>query len=480
MEKSKNILNKLKGLTAFLYKDFHWKLLSLFLAFMLWFVGVNINDPVQIQAYPNLPLNVIGREHLALNRIVLLNETQINNSRIDVSVRGIRSNHELIQRNRAENIQASIDLSTIDFDAVFANANGTILIPMDVNVSIQQDYISHEISPSQVELRLDRLGYRSMPIRVEVLGSPREGYEQRDAIPAQTMVRLSGARSALDEVYEVRASIHIDDAYETVEEMEQIVVYNRDGQIITGTVNLSAPLVHVRVPIFPYAGIPLSVNTIGNESPNYMVTEVVIDPPTIELVGNLDEITSINLGNIDINNAEETIVQTFDISQALQDTGLTIRAGAPTEATATVVIEGVISRDFSIPLSSLFVSGATRPYTFVNAGALSLSLRGRESIINALNLNQISASINLTGLGVGTHTVPVTIRAVPGAIVVNPVTTIINIQGEPVEPYEPQPPEVPPTENGPYEPPEDDPYEPIEPDYPEEPDDIDEEDDLDE
>ena len=481
MEKSKNIINKLKGATAFFYKDFHWKVLSLFLAFMLWFVGININDPVQRQAYPNLPLNVIGREHLASNRIVLLNESQINNSRVDIEVRGIRSNHALIQSNRAENIQASIDLSTIDFDQIFENADGIVYLPLDVNVSIQQDYINYDVYPQQMDLLLDQLSYRSMPIRIEVLGDPREGYERRETILAQSMVRLSGARSALKEVYEVRASISIDDAYEAVEEMEQLLVFNRAGDNITTTVSLSAPLVHVRVPIFPYAGVPLNVNTTGIALSNYMITDTTIDPPTIDLVGNLDDITSISLGDIDISDAEETIVQTFDIRQALQGTGLTLRAGAPTEAIATVVIERVVTRDFSIPLSSLFVSGATRPYTFVNSASLSLSLRGREAVINALNPTQISASISLAGLGPGRHTVPVTIRAVPGTTVVSPITTLVNIEGDPIEPPEPPPPEPSPSpspEPSPSPPPEEpyEPSDPYEPGEPYEPDDTEDED----
>lgn len=474
MEKAKNVLNKfikkLKGTTAFFYKDFHWKILSLFLAFMLWFVGVNINDPVQRQAYSSLPLNVIGREHLASNRIVLLNESQINNSRVDIEVRGIRSNHELIQRNRSENIQASIDLSIIDFEQIFENADGVIHLPIDIGVSIQQDFIHYEVYPPQINLVLDQQGYRSMPIRIDPSGSPREGYEKREAVPAQTMVRLSGARSALKDVYEVRASISIEDAYETVEEMEALLVYNREGENITNSVNLSTPLVHIRVPIFPYAGMPLSVNTVGTAPSNYMITDIRVEPPTIELVGNLDEVSAIILGDIDISDAEETIVQSFDIRQALQGTGLTLRSGAPTEATATVVIERVISRDFSIPLSSLFVSGATRPYTFTNPGPLSLSLRGREVIINALNPNQISASISLAGLGAGTHTVPVTIRAVPGATVVSPLTTVVNIEENPIELQPtPEPPPQPTPEPSPSPPPPDEPYEPNEPDYPYEP-----------
>ena len=460
MEKSKKLINIFKRIIAFFYKDLHWKILALAMAFLLWFVGVNVNDPVQIQTYSNLPLNVIGRDQLAQNQVVLLNDAQVSNTRIETEVRGIRSSLAQIQTNRTENIQASIDLSSIDFDEIFVNTSDVVSLPVDVAVAIQQDYISKTIYPPQIQLQIDRHDYRTMPITVEPIGNPREGFEQRDPILAQSMLRITGARSALNQVEEVRIRVNIDDAYETVEEMETLMVFNEAGDNITNTVTLSTQLVHVRVPIFPYISMPLELNAIGNVASGFVLTNIIIEPSTIELVGNIDEDThAILLGDIYLDELEENKEQSFDIRQALAGTGLTIRTGAPTEATATVMIEPLITRDFTIPLNSIAVRGTNRSYSFAAQGPLRLSFRGRESVVNNLSLGQISASLDLGGLAAGTHSVNVGVAAIRDVVLVSPVSVSVRIEEESNIPE-------PPPDEPDY--PNDEPYEPDEPDEPNE------------
>ena len=438
MEKSKNLATRA---AAFFYKDFHWKMLSLGLAFVLWFVGINVNNPVQPVNYDNLPLTVLHRDQLALNNAILLNEQQVNNTRISASIRATRSNHVLIQAARNDNIQASIDLSTINFNEVFENG-GPVSVFVDVDVYIYQDYISRTMRPYRVELILDRHGDLTLPIIVDVQGSPEEGFELRAPVVSESLVRITGPRSVLDEVSEIRVEINIDNAYETVEGVYPLVIYNNQGEDITNTVDLSIQAVRIRVPILPYASIPLEVNTVGTVMTGFMVTEIRIDPPVVSLMGTAEEIeetASIILGEVDIDSINQTLERTFDIRQALAGTGLILRGGAPTEAVVTLEVEQIISREFHLPLANITVRGYPHSFTFVSQSPITLTLRGRASVIDALNLGQITANLNLAGLGVGTHQVPVSIT-VPGEVsLVNQVSVGVIIEQEP----DPEPEEVP-------------------------------------
>jgi len=432
MEKSKGTIRRI---AAIFYKDFQWKLLSIALAFLLWVVGINVNDPLQLNNYQFILVNVLGRDQLAMNQVVLLNEHDVLNRRVDVSVRAIRSNHAIIQADRSGNIQAFIDLGTLNFENIFANTDGIATVHLDVNVNIHQDYTTRNITPPTMRLDLDRYSYRSVPIVVDVIGTPREGYEQRDPSLTQTIVRLTGAQSALNEVADVRMRVYIDDAYETVEEMEQLIVYNSARENITNTVNLSTQHVHVRVPIFPYWDMPLEVSLTGSTMSGYMVTETIIDPPSLELVGNIDASRlNLVLGEIDLSLTDDTVVHTFDIRQALVGTGLTLKAGAPSEATVTVVVEQIMTRNIFLPVGSLRVSGIARPYSFVSEGPIRLEFWGRESVINHLGTAQVSASLDLTGLGAGTHILPVRVAPITGASLANFATVEINIEPEPIIP----------------------------------------------
>ena len=438
MEKSKNLAVKA---AAFFYKDFHWKMLSLALAFVLWFVGINVNNPVQPVTYDNLPLIVLHRDQLALNDAILLNEQQVSNTRISANIRATRSNHVLIQAARNDNIQASIDLSTINFDEVLENS-GPVSVFVDVDVFIHQDYISRTMRPYRVELVLDRHGSITMPVNIDLQGIPQEGFESRMPVVSQSLVRITGPRSVLDEVSEVRVGVYIDNAYETVEGVYPLAVYNNQGEDITNTVSLSIQAVHIQVPVLPYANIPLEVNTIGTVMTGFMVTEIRIDPPAVSLIGNAEEIeetASIILGEVDIDSINHTLEHTFDIRQALAGTGLILSSSAPSEALVTIVVEQIISRELPLPLANLTVRGYPHSFTFASQSPITLTLRGRASVINALNLNQITAVLDLTGLGEGTHLVPVSIT-VPGEVtLVNQAAVSVIIEPEPA----PEPDDIP-------------------------------------
>jgi len=442
VEKWKSIIFRIIAkVVAFFYRDFHWKILSLTLAFLLWFVGINVNNPIQTDAYDNLPLMVLHRDHLAQNNVVLLNEQQLNNARVGVSIQATRGDHAIIRAARNDNILASVDLSTINFDQVH-EADSTVRVQVDVDVFIHQNHVARAMRPSTIELLLDRHGDLSLPIEVDPIGTPLEGFEKRPAQLVNTMVRLSGAQSILDEVAGVRVRAYIDNAYRTVEEVKPLVVYNRNREDITSSVNLSFQTVHVRVPILPYNDIPLEINATGNPMPGFMVTEVSINPSAVALVGpeeDISNISNIMLGDIDLTLANQNIQQSFEILPAIADTGLTLREGAPEEAVVSVVVERVIARNFSLPLENVTVSGYVRPFTFVSAGPLTVSVRGRESVIGSMTLNQIRANLDLTGLGAGTHTVQLGINVPRFAALANNVTVEVTIEAETIvfEPVEP-------------------------------------------
>ena len=439
MEKSKKFI--LKSLAVF-YRDFQWKLLSLGLAFILWVVGVNVTNPIQIISYDRLPLTVLHRDHLTHNNIVFLNEQQVNNTLVNVTVSATRNDHESINAARNQNIQASINLSTINTEHIHA-AEEAITVPIDVNVFIHQDHTGWTMSPASVNLTLDRYGESSRPIEVDLIGTPMEGFEARPHQLDRTMVRLSGARSILDQVSSVWVRVYVNESYETVEEVVNLIVYNREGANITNDVTLSFQTAHVRVPIYPYESIPLDAAPAGIPFAGFQATAVEIEPPSVYVVGDsyeLEELSSIFLGEVDITLANQDVYRTFDISQALIGTGLTLREGSPTEAEVRIVVERVIERGFELPLENLEVINYARPYTIITEGPVPFRVRGRESLVNPMTLNNVQASVDLAGLGAGIHVVPVNFSLPHAVNLSNTVTIEISIEPEPIafEPEEPQ------------------------------------------
>lgn len=425
MEKSKDFILKL-------FKDLQWKVLALALAFILWFVGTNVTNPVQHFFYENLALNVVGRDLLAQNNLVLLNESDINSARVSVSVQATSSNHLLIQANRDANIQASINLNTINFEQVLEN-DDISNIPVDVNVFIHQEHRTMLPSPSFVNLALDRHEELVLPVLVDIIGEVQEGFVRQTHTISPRSVRLSGARSVLREVSDVRVRVYVNEAGYTVEEPRPLIVYNSAREEITSKVNLSVQSANVMVPVLPYAEVPLRVATVGTTMGGFVATDTIVDPPTVLLVGDteaLEEVSPIILGPVNITLARENVASTFNIRQALIGTGLVLKPGEPDIIESVVVVERVTSRDLQLPLESLVVTGYARPFTFETEGPITLTFRGQESIINALDLRQISARVDLTGFGAGAHTVQIEVVTPPRVVLANLATVDITIEPE--------------------------------------------------
>ena len=434
-------MNFILKMLHFVYQDLAWKIIALALAFMLWFVGINVNNPIQNVIYDNVPLTILNRDRLALNHIVMLNEQQVNNARISLSVRATRNNHALINAARSDNIQASIDLNNINFEQIL-QSDDVSTVTVDVNVFVHQEHSTIFPHPSTVELVLDLHGERVVPISVDILGDPAEGFEMRPFSLSPRNVRLTGARSILNSISEVRAQISVGDATETVEEPRPLLVLNNDLQDIASLVNLNVESTDVVVPIFPYEFKPLAITTAGAAMQGFMVTEINISPANVELVGSLEELSALHslvLGEIDLTALNDTVEYTFDIRAALAGTNLTLRADAPQEANVNVIVEEVISRTMYMPLANLAISNATRDFSFVNDSPILLIFHGRESAINALNINNITATADLAGLGAGTHNVHLQVNAPPRVALANLATVQISIEPEEIvfEPEEP-------------------------------------------
>ncbi|MCL2016102.1 MAG: CdaR family protein [Defluviitaleaceae bacterium] len=439
MEKPK--VNVVVKILHFIYRDLVWKVLALGLAFMLWFVGINVNNPIQNVIYDNIPITILNRDRLNQNNVVLLNEQQVTDARISLSVRATRNDHALINAARNDNIQASLDLNTINLDHVL-NYDGVSTVSVDVNVFVHQEHSTIFPHPSTIELELDLHEERIIAINVDVVGEPTDGFEVRPFSATPRIVRLTGARSVLQSISDVRAQISVNDAFETVEEPRPLIVFNNDLQNITSLVGLNVQSTNVIVPVFPYEYTPLTVNTVGTTAVGFMVTEINISPAAIDLVGSpeeLDRVSSLILGEIDLTGLNDTVQYDFDIRDALSGTNLTLRTGEVQEATVDVIVEEIISRTFYMPLANLEQVGEEREFEFVNDNPIVLTLHGRASAINALSLNNIQAILDLTGFGAGTHTVQLQITVPPRVSLANLAAVQITIPPEEIifEPEEP-------------------------------------------
>ena len=118
----------MKKIQELICKDFGWKLLSVAIATILWFMVINIDQPVDTRGY-NRPLSIENMETLTDRGLTVGNLEELKNTKITVKVKAQRTALDRLSQN-PEWITAAVDLAELS-----SVVNGdTAALPVSVSI----------------------------------------------------------------------------------------------------------------------------------------------------------------------------------------------------------------------------------------------------------------------------------------------------------------------------------------------------------
>jgi YbbR domain-containing protein len=169
-----------------------------------------------------------------------------------------------------------------------------------------------------------------------------------------------------------------------------------------------------------------------------MLTRSTIEPASVEIVGPAEIINGMNKitpENVDISGAAESFTRTLDIRRILPE-DVALRDGEPAEVTASFTVEPVVARLFDYPWSMVTVTGWMPGIItdVINDGPLWISVRGVESEVNALTVEDIKAELDLSRLKTGEQSVELSVSLPGGFALAEP--TYVKVLATPVTPEE--------------------------------------------
>ena len=182
-------------------KDIGWKLLSVAIAAIMWFMVINITQPVDTRSYSR-PLVIQNMESLSDRGLTAGNLEELKTMKITVKVKAQRTALDRLSQN-PEWIQASVDLSELSYAV-----NGDI-VALPVNVSVQggNTYGISSKSPSVVEIAVETMSNKELPVEVKLNGELEEGTYLSEPTLSTETVTVSGPASLVSRVSFVRANV---------------------------------------------------------------------------------------------------------------------------------------------------------------------------------------------------------------------------------------------------------------------------------
>ncbi len=422
-------MNRIKD---FFTKNLGLKSLSLFLALVLWFVGMNINNPTLIQTFTvNLELRNV--DTLEENGLIILNEDELRSQKIDLRVRGSRIDLLELQRNYQNNLKAYIDFAPLDISS--AKNIGKKFYMTVYKPDVTSNYEVLDNYPKSVEVVLDKIIVEEKPIEVETEGTTKEGYViAGDPIVDPTSVTFEGASTLIDDIKRVVVYLDVEGKTASVTETLPIKIISNNDEDITGDFTIDHTEAQVTVNIIMQKKIPLVKPAIvGEPGENYKLKNVTYSTDHIEVVGDeaaIDAIADIALEPIDITGKTEDFVVTQDLNRLLSqvDPSLSIRNGTPTIINIEFDLEEIIEKELLVPIENISIKGQKEG--MVVEEFCSVVVSGYKTDVDAISEEDIEGSVDLRNAVEGENQIEVSITVPDTVELVNQPILNVSLEGE--------------------------------------------------
>lgn len=281
--------NILSNLATFLF--------SLLLAIFIWIGASQENDPVLLQSF-ELPIDLVGQSE----------DSTLDISRTSVVV-VVEAPSSVMRTLGPDDFSAVLDLSNVELGE-------DVALPITVNTKTSGISINSH-TPETVDVRLDELVTREVPVVLDVRGSVARGHTQGDPLIDPETITVVGTAEQVEPLDAARVTVFLNNVRDTFSSSPFPVFYDRQGQIasVSGLDSVSAESVTVTIPVEESADFAekiIDVDWSGSPAEGYRLLGINVDPPSALLQGSpsrLNSLTQVKTEPIDITGLTETFSQ---------------------------------------------------------------------------------------------------------------------------------------------------------------------------
>ena len=424
-------------------KIFHnWglKLASLILAFLLWLLVVQINDPKETETFAGISVTLINTELLDEQNKAY--EVLDNTDVVRVAVRGPKS---VVDRLRASDIVAEADVSKL-----------TEINTIAINFSVMNADTDVEVigaNPDVLRLSVEDRASKWVNVRYDAIGEVAEGYIVANVQPNQNRIRVTGPKSAVDQISYASVEIDVSGAVASVSANVEVSLYNAEGDLLDlPSVSKSVDYVLMQAEVLFVREVPIRLSVMGTPADGFKATGVVeYDPTSVMLAGTVSALENARIvvpeEELDITGATGNMTATINIRNYLPDNTRFADSSFNGRITATVYIEPEVEQTFDIDSTDIALINVPEglrslyPYEMeMPAPTYVLRISGLERIISTLRdtvpvgTADIAAWMEKEGLErleAGEYDIPVTFQLPAGVTVKTEVVlhiTLVNLE----------------------------------------------------
>ena len=283
------------------------KLLSFSIAFVLWFVVITEEDPVDTKTFYGIKVDLVNTEKLVeLGRVYeVLDGTDTLRS-VTVEAPG-----SILDKMEASDIIAEADLNQI-------SGMNTVEINFYCP-AYSRDIIDIDGNISNVKLSIEDKMKKSLYIRHEELGQVADGHIMGGVTLEHTRLEVEGPASKIEQISNAVVRVDVSGAMTDFATPLAVDLVDKSGNtLLFDSVQQSVETVNVNAKVLKLKEIPIEYIPIGVPAEGYLFTGVVeASPSTAIIAGSLKELNRINKivisEELDMTGATETLEVVIDL-----------------------------------------------------------------------------------------------------------------------------------------------------------------------
>lgn len=419
------------------------KIASLASAFVVWFLIINVSNPLVTRTITGVPVTVSNASYI---------ESQDRSYRIadgfdsvNVTVRG---NRRSVERLSSSSFTVTADLTQIvDLNSV------PVMVPLSVSVPPGSTLDSAEASPQNIQIVLEEIESADFLLNASTgTSSPAKGYEVGSLSASPERLTIRGPKSLIDRIDRVQADVDVSNIYRDVTLVPTLQIYDKNGDQLSESrtkylsFSINPDLIEVNVNLYQVVtDIALRAETYGEPAPGYRVGEITVTPQNISLAGTPEAVEALREnGNkilideashaVDITGASEDVEIQVNLPDYLSQ-GIRVAEGLGDTVLVSVKILKADTRSIEIQTKNIRRTGLSEGYNAVFADAVvDVRVQGSERALAGLSESDIQAEVDLSGVPEGEQTVPVKITLPDGLSLESEVETKMTISKTVVSP----------------------------------------------
>lgn len=362
-------------------------ILAIILSIVVWVSAVVTADPNQELTFRPVTIDQIG----LASDLLIVNEVP---NQVRITLIAPRSIWDQLNRNTGL-VTAWIDL------AGYGSGTHTLEVKTRVDLTPIR-YVSQD--PEEIEVTLERLVSKEMPVDIQVFGELPLGYSKEDPEVEPDLIKISGAESAVNKVNQVRISLDISGAIATIERTIPVEALDVNDNPVDG-VTVSPKNVQITQPVNLLGGfknVAVKVATTGQVANGFRLTNIAVSPPTVTLFSDDPNVLDSLPGFVDTLPVDLT-----GISDDIEiNVGLNLPQGISLVRDPRVLVQvNVAAIEGSITLSVPVEVIGLPPdlQAIISPETVDLIIAGPLIILDTLSPENFLVVLDLTGLPVGVY-----------------------------------------------------------------------------